>query len=72
VEDQRHGVLLDPRADRPVRVTVRHGSIENVTLLETGDAGNPALCFTTEEPFDGPAVGFAGETFTVSNVGPAQ
>jgi hypothetical protein len=36
----------------PVRITVRQGSIESVTLLETGEAVDPTNWFTIEELFD--------------------
>jgi Family of unknown function (DUF6174) len=50
--DVHHGCFCTPEQTGPVRVIVRQGSIENVTLLETGDAGDPALWFTIEELFD--------------------
>jgi hypothetical protein len=101
--DARHGCFCTPEQVGPVRITVRHGSIETVTLLETGEAVDPGHWFTIEELFDliplsaknegvddvtaeyDPTLGFpssvevkyeegvldAGDTYTVSNVGPA-
>ena len=50
--DVRHGCFCPPEQVGPVRITVRQGSIETVTLLDTGGAVDPAQWFTIEELFD--------------------
>jgi hypothetical protein len=50
--DVRHGCFCTPEQTGPVRVIVRQGSIESVTLLETGEAADPAEWFTLEQLFD--------------------
>lgn len=51
--DARHDCFFC-RAEEvgPVRVTVRQGSVETVTLLETGEVVDPSLWFTIEQLFD--------------------
>ena len=50
--EARHGCFCTPEQVGPVRITVRQGSIESVTLVETGEAVDPANWFTIEELFD--------------------
>ena len=50
--DVRHGCFCTPEQVGPVRIIVRQGSIESVTLLETAEPLDPALWFTIEQLFD--------------------
>jgi hypothetical protein len=50
--DARHACFCTPEQVGPVRITVRQGSIESVTLLATGEAVAPRHWFTIEQLFD--------------------
>jgi hypothetical protein len=48
----RHACFCTPEEIGPVRITVRQGSIESVTLLATGEAVDAASWFTIEQLFE--------------------
>jgi hypothetical protein len=50
--DARHGCFCPPEHIGPVRITVQQGAIVSVTLLETGEALDPANWFTIDQLFD--------------------
>jgi hypothetical protein len=50
--DARHDCFCAPEQVGPVRITVQQGAIVSVTLLQTGEAVDPASWFTIDQLFD--------------------
>lgn len=50
--ETRHDCFCPPEQTGPVRITVRQGTIESVTRLDTGAPALPADWYTIEELFD--------------------
>jgi uncharacterized protein DUF6174 len=50
--DVRHDCFCSPEEVGPVRITVRQGAITSITLVQTGQAVDPASWFTIEQLFE--------------------
>jgi len=50
--DAQNGCFCPPEQVGPVRITVQQGAITGITLLETGEAVDPASWFTIDQLFD--------------------
>ena len=50
--EARHGCFCTPEQVGPVRITVRGGVLVSATLIETGEAVDPAYWFSIEQLFD--------------------
>jgi hypothetical protein len=50
--DAQHGCFCPPEEIGPVHITVQQGAIVSATLIQTGEAVDPASWFTIDQLFD--------------------